>query len=498
MSHDPDYTRRWLLNAGGAAILSGTLAGAAQPARAASGPAPEGDGDSPAQPAAISPITTALADFVAGTLDRPLPAAALSDTKLHLIDTIAAIVSGARLKPGLFAARYVESLGGKPQATVIGTRILTSTVNAALANGMSGHADETDDSIQDLGFHAGCGVVPAVLAVAEATGRSGTEVLRAVAVGYDIGARLLRSVAGGGPHPGNCMGNTFAATAAVAALLRLEPRQVRHAFSFAGQQASGMSYWNRDLEHIEKAFDFGGMGARNGTMAATMVAMGATGVDDPFSGSPNLFTTLGDKPTPELLVADLGTKFEVTNSAIKKWSVGSGLQSVLDSMAELLKDPAVRAGRIKRITVDVPTNNLRIFNNNPNPNLCMQHLVALMVADGGAGFHSVHDASRMRDPKVLAIRRLVELVDSPALQAAQPRHQTIVRIETADGRSLMQHTKVVRGTVLNPMNAGEVEAKALDLIAPVLGAARARSLIAALGTLDQSRSVSGLRQLLQA
>ncbi len=56
------------------------------------------------------------------------------------------MVSGSRLKAGDFAARYVDSLGGKPQAMVIGTGIMTSSVNAALANGMAAHADETDDT----------------------------------------------------------------------------------------------------------------------------------------------------------------------------------------------------------------------------------------------------------------------------------------------------------------------------------------------------------------
>ena len=251
----------------------------------------------------ISPATSVLADYVAKTLDRELPAAVLAATKLHVLDTIAAIVFGSRLKPGEVAARYVDSLGGKPQATVIGTRIVTSTVNAALANAMMGHADETDDAHDThFGFHPGVNVVPAALATAEHAGRTGNDILRAVALGYDVGAR----------SPG-CT-PTFAATAAAAALLRLDPRQVRHAFSYAGQQASGIGYWDRDPEHIEKAFDFGGMGARNGVMAATLVAIGSTAVEDPFSGSPSVFTALADKAAPEVLVAELGTRFEIINT----------------------------------------------------------------------------------------------------------------------------------------------------------------------------------------
>jgi 2-methylcitrate dehydratase PrpD len=104
----------------------------------------------------------------------------------------------------------------------------------------------------------------------------------------------------------------------------------------------------------------------------------------------------------------------------------------------------------------------------------------------------------MRDPKILAIRNLVQVVPSADLQAALPRRQAIVRIETGDGRMLNHRTSVVRGTAPNPMDQNEVEAKALDLTAPVLGVARANELIATVASFDRVGPVSGLRRLLQA
>ena len=261
-------------------------------------------------PSSISPVTTALADYVAKTLDRELPADVVARTKLHVLDTIAAMVSGSRLKPGDFAARYVDSLGGKPQAMVIGTGIVTSAVNAALANAMAAHADETDDTNPDRPGSSGCGAVSAALATAELAGRTGSDLLRAVTLGlrHRRANGLARSVSAQGSrrHSPSCLTTTFVATAAAAAMLRLDPRQVRHTFSYAAQQASGIGFWTRDREHVEKAFDFGGMGARNGVMAATMVAMGFSAVEDPFSGNENIYTALADKPAPEKLLAELG------------------------------------------------------------------------------------------------------------------------------------------------------------------------------------------------
>ena len=510
MREELDHTRRWLINTSGAAILSSAIpidASHAQTAVTTPRSAERASSDLPEGLAtdrtSISPHTAALADYVAGTLDRELPAAAAARTKLHILDTIAAMVSGSRLKPGTFAARYVDSIGGKPQAMVIGTSLLTSAVNAALANAMAAHADETDDTNPVGPFHAGCGAVSAALACAELAGRTGSDVLRAVALGYDIGARLIISLGVGAGaarrHSPSCLTTTFVATAAAAAMLRLDPRQVRHAFSFAAQQASGVPYWERDREHVEKAFDFGGMGARNGVTAATMIASGFTGVDDFLSGTKNLFTAVGgEKPQPEEFVAELGKRYEIMNTSIKKWTVGSPLQSVLDCVTALLEDPAVRAGKVKRIVVDMPADRLHIVDNRTISDISLQHLVAMMIVDGGATFASIHDAARMSDPKVLAVRKLVEAVPNQELVTAVPARQAIVKIETTDGRTLSHRTYEVRGTPGNPMTADEVAAKALDLMAPILGDGRAKELVAAVYGLDTFGPVGGLRRLLQA
>jgi 2-methylcitrate dehydratase PrpD len=501
MSDDPDHTRRWLINVG-AAVLSNAFA-APSVAQVTVAPKGAAEGDEPAADLPISPITTRLSEYVAGTLDRDMPPDVVAKTKLHVLDTIAAMVSGARLKAGEMAARYVDSLGGRPQATVIGTGIVTSSVNAALANGMAAHGDETDDSHLRGRFHPGCGIVPAALATAELAGRSGNDLLRTTALGYDIGARLIYALGFGKLYTErnstHTLATTFGATASAAAMLRLDPTQVRHAFSFAAQQASGVPYWERDREHVETAFDFGGMGARNGVTAATMVASGFTGVDDFLSGNKNLFTAIGgDKPQPGELVAELGQRYEIMNTSIKKWTVGSPLQSVLDAVTVLLEDRDVRAGRIRRIVVDMPADRLHIVDNRSIPDICLQHLVAMMIVDGGVTFASIHDAARMGDPRVLAMRRLVEAVPNQELVTAVPARQAIVKIETADGRTLSHRTYEVRGTPGNPMSGDEVAAKALDLMAPILGDGRAKELIAAIFGLDTFGPVSGLRRLLQA
>src|SRR5260370_1467097 len=177
MSDGTDPTRRWLINAGGAAILSSAISPTAAHAQTAAAPAPGASAAAAADSAPVAPATTALADYVASALDRELPAEVVVRTKLHVLDTLAAMVSGSRLKPGDLAARYVDSLGGKPQAMVVGTGIVTSAVNAALANAMAAHADETDDTNPIGPVHLGCGAVSAALATGELAGRTGQDLL---------------------------------------------------------------------------------------------------------------------------------------------------------------------------------------------------------------------------------------------------------------------------------------------------------------------------------
>src|SRR5438132_6105532 len=250
------------------------------------------------------------------------------------------MISGAAHGPGMIAIGYVETFGGVKEACVIGSNTITTAVNAALANGMLAHADETDDSHAPSLTHPGCGIVPAALAMAERERRNGAALLRAVALGYDVGCRLTQSLDAyqfrEDGHSTHSFGPMFGAAAAAGALADLRERQVRHLLSFTAQQASGISCWMRDGEHVEKAFDFGGMPARNGVAAATMVAHGFTGVGDVFSGERSFFVAYGLKPDPAVLARRLGANYEIMNTNIKRWSVGSPVQAPLDSLRDLI------------------------------------------------------------------------------------------------------------------------------------------------------------------
>jgi 2-methylcitrate dehydratase PrpD len=229
-----------------------------------------------------------------------------------------------------------------------------------------------------------------------------------------------------------------------------------------------------------------------------MVAAGFTAVDDPLAGTHNLFTALAAAPAPGELTAELGQRFEIMRASIKKWCVGSPIQAALDALTLLMAEHRLAADEVRSIVVDMPDDRLHIVDNRTIPDICLQHLLALTLADGTLTFASAHDYARMADPAVLAVRGRIAVVPSAELTAAVPARQAIVAVETADGRKLRHRTVAVRGTPDNPMDAAEVEAKARDLMVPVIGAERAEKLIETVAALEQVSNATQLRPLLQA
>jgi 2-methylcitrate dehydratase PrpD len=448
----------------------------------------------------ISPVMQRLSEYIAQAGKRKLPPQVLERTKHHVLDTIAAMVSGARLLPGRKGIAFVKTLGGTKEACVIGSRFLTTAINAGLANGMCAHADETDDSHAPSVMHPGCGIVPAALAMAEREATNGASFLRAVALGYDVATRLTMSLNafkfredGLSTHS---YGPTFGAAAAAGSLVGVNEKQARYLLSYAAQQASGISCWMRDEEHVEKAFDFGGMPARNGITAATMVADGFTGVDDVFSGERNFFVAHGRPAHPAELTRGLGEEYEILRTNIKRWSVGSPIQAPLDSLLALIKSHAVKAEQVEKLTIRVAHRDKNTTDNRPMPDINMQHLCAVMLFDGTVTFKSSHDEKRFRDRKVLEFRKRIEVAGDDALTKTMPARQAIVEIELRDGRKLRHHTVAVRGTAENPMTRAEVDAKSYDLIAPILGKSRARKLCDKIWNLEKTKSIRELRPLL--
>ena len=449
---------------------------------------------------AISPLIRRLAAYIASAPRRALPRAVTERAKLHLLDTLAAMLSGSQLLPGRRAIRFAASQGGAREACVIGSRIVTSAVNAALANGMHGHSDETDDTYYLALVHPGCSIVPAALAMAERERAGGTALLRAMVLGYDLCARVSQALGlerfRSRGHSTHSFGGTFGSAAAAGAIVGLDAERVRYLLSYAAQQASGLSCWARDIEHIEKAFHFGGMPARNGVTAAVMVAMRFTAVEDVFSGDRSFFQAFGATARPQRLVEGLGREYELMNTAIKRWPVGYPIQAPLDAVSNLIERHGVRAADVRRLVVTIDEQGARTVNRRKMANINIQHLVAMMLVDGEITFKAAHDERRLHDPRIVRLKQRIELAGSATLSRAKTT-QAVVDIVTRDGRRLRHHTRAVLGTAAKPMSRSDVAAKSRDLLVPIIGARRTERLIDTVWHIERVPDVRRLRSFLQ-
>ena len=450
----------------------------------------------------VTPVIAELAAYMADARRKALPPEVVEKTKHHILDTLAAMVSGTKLLPGRKAVQYARGRGGVPESTVAGTDIVTSAEIAALANGILAHADETDDSHAASQTHPGCGIVAAAMAMGESQGSSGRDLLRAVALGYDVSPRFTMCLNAlefrEEGHSTHSFGPTFGAAAAAGSLARLSAAKMLHVLTYAGQQASGVGSWIGDTDHIEKAFDFGGMPARNGVTAASFVRQGFTATDDMFSGPRNFFqayTHPGRSADPAELVRGLGQTYEVMNTNIKRWSVGSPIQAPLDSLSALIKQHGFSADDIEHVVVKVSHTGATTTDNRHIPDICMQQMCAVMLMDGIVTFASAHDEARMHDAATQAVRARIELLGDDEMQALLPSRQGIVELTLKDGRRLTHRTEAVRGTTENPMARDEVDEKCYPLIAPVLGNRRARALCDAIWNIEAVSDIRELRPL---
>ncbi|WP_199434793.1 MmgE/PrpD family protein [Qaidamihabitans albus] len=423
----------------------------------------------------ISTPTHRLSEYLARAAGTPLPEPVIAKTRLHVLDTIAAILSGSAMPAGRAGLAYARRYACDGPAPIFGTPAMAAPADAALANGMSAHADETDDSHAPSLSHPGCAVVPAVLAVASARNVPGQVLLRAVAAGYDAGTRVGMAIG----HPDSPLEGSsisthahvgvYAAAAAAAVFMSLDAEQMRAVLSFAAQSAAGTTSWARDPYHVEKAFVFGGMPASNGVRAAQLVESGCLGVADVFAGAPNVLDAYSPAPDPSRLGAGLGEVYEIERTNIKKFAVGSPSQAALQAVLDILADRPVDPGEIERIVIEIPYDLAKVVDGRESPNINVQYLVCGTIIDGRFSFAMAHDSTRFTDHTVRDLMGRAELRYDRSVTGVR---QASVDIILRSGETLYAFVATVRGSADNPMSAGEVVEKASDLIKPVVGTPR--------------------------
>ena len=453
---------------------------------------------------AIGPEMTEMAAYIAGANALELPEEVLWRAKQHFLDSVAAVVSGSARPAGQAGLAWIDVAypGVTGLCTVFGSTRKAPAIAAALANGMSAHADETDDSHAPSLSHPGCSVAPSILAAAEEVGASGAQMLRAYVVGYDIGTRIGRATQSAfrdrsiGKWSSHSVVGTLCSAAAAGVIYGFDAEQARYLLSYATQLTSGVTTWVRDQSHVQKAFVFAGMPASHGILAASMVRSGCDGVDDPFSGAPNWLQAMSEHPDVFELTKDLGVSFEVMMATIKKYAVGSPSQAAVEAVVQLLAENTIVAGAIEAIEVALPAESAVVVDNRAMPNVNVQYLLAGTLLDGGFSMRMSQDHERLGDTMVQDLMAKVRLV--PEEEFAHQRAARVSITMRDSEQPLVRTVRDVRGTPKNPMTFDEARTKAEDLIGAVIGKGRAIEVCDLVANFDQVEDARDLVSLLEA
>jgi 2-methylcitrate dehydratase PrpD len=223
-----------------------------------------------------------------------------------------------------------------------------------------------------------------------------------------------------------------------------------------------------------------------------------------FSGPGNFLQAYIPKGNPNLFVDQLGERYDITRTNIKKWTVGGPLQLPLDAMDTLLKQRHFEASQVKEVKIHLaPGEATGIAKVAEMPDVSLQYMMAVMLIDKTATFRAAHDEARMKNPDILHERAKIQLVGDESLQPPPPKpgvapsRAAIVEVTLNDGSNFSQRAEFARGTIDNPMNRDEVIAKCRDLIEPVLGTDTCTKLIKRVFEIENVKDVKELRPLLQ-
>ena len=480
-----------------------TTAGPAQAEQAEEAPKPA-EAEKP-QPVTDLNLTPTISAYIAGIRDARIKSEFLDLGKRHILDTLASAVACRDLEPAALARKYAQfkSADASNAATVLATTERAGIVDAVFAGAMIAHGAEINDFIPSAFVQPGPAVVSTAFALGENRGLTGKDVLHACIAGYELSGRMPKALGIGNLYysgiANHAIGPCFGAAATAASMLGLSADQVAYVMSYAAQQASGSWQWLLDVEHIEKSFVFAGLGARNGVEAALLVEAGFRGVRDSFDnadGYMNQGVFLGRDHNPKYLIEDLDTRSELPLTAYKRYPVGGPTQPAIQALLDLQKHTS--PSTLESIRIEMP-GRWQAFRDAEMPALNLRYLASIIVIDGKLDFVAAQSRERfLNDMQVHALMKRVEVAHDPKQEAGPGEDRTeSARVIVQDSESGRHEEYVpwVRGFPSHPMSRADVEAKALELMEPVLGKARAKDVVDATRNLEQLQSATDLVQM---
>jgi len=442
-----------------------------------------------------------LSHFVSSTRFADLPEPVVAQSKRMFLDTLGAMVRAAskRYKAGNILSKFVKDLGGRPQATIINRGFKTNLVNAALMNGTFGYYCDVESHHVQAIAHVAAVIVPTSLAISEAFGLTGNDLLTALVVGYDVETRVSNALDPNelykrGFHP-SCVAGCFGAAAAAGNLLRLSKEKQKMAFGLAGCQASGLLAWATDHSENSRPFQMG-IAARNGVTAALLANEGFGAPPSIFEGKNGMLSAFSDSPKPERLVEDLGKRFTIMEAAFKLYSCCAFIHPGADALLSLMEKNSLTHEDISEIVLRFPKPGASIIDNNELKSHNAQYILPILAVKGEVNIEDIL-YERRSDPEISRLSKSTTLVYDEELGPLFPeKYTSIVVLKTRDGRSFEEKVVDAKGTPENPVGLEVIEAKFSRLTKGELSKKKIESCIKIVNSFEKQRKVGPLIRLI--
>ena len=438
-------------------------------------------------------ITRRLSAWITQTDYAALPAEVTGRAKMSLLDWIGSAYSGRKSLTGKIMEKLVRDKGGEKTATLVGCGVSAPPAEAALYNGMISSVMETDDVHEEASLHAGIGVIPAALAVAEPTGTSGRDLITSIVMGYDISARIAR--AAGAYHyqfwhtTGTC--NTFGAAAAAGKLLCLDEERMTMALGLAGTQAAGL--WeslNAGATHAKHLHS--GKAASNGVLSALLAREGLKGAETILEGEKGFLSSSARAAIEDLrrLTEDFGKPFLIMKNFFKRYACCRACFEGIEAIERILRENELGFRDIGAIRVIMkPMRTWLVANGSPKDvyeaKFSLPFSMALMAVMGKAGLYDFNEEN-LRDPSINEVMRKVRLVSDPGI-AAKAR----IEVTCGDGRVFFEEP------LCCSLNVKEVKEKFFQNMTPLLKIEHIENIIDHVENLEKMEEIKDLAELLK-
>jgi len=443
-----------------------------------------------------------LARFVAET--QRVPEDAILQAKRAVLDTLGVALAGSREESARAVVDWLRDQGGRPEAAVLGRALRLPAADAALANGTAAHALDFDDVSLPMRGHPSAPLLPAVLALGEAAGSSGRDLLTAFVLGFEVEAKLGRAI--GGPHYAlgwhatSTMG-VLGAAAACARLLRLDAGRTRMALGIAASLASGLQ---QNFGSMTKPLH-AGWAARGGVVAAQLAARGFSADAEAIEGPSGFLRAMSGGAEPDLTPFDaLGEPFEIVTPGVgvKLYPCCYAVHRSLDAVLALRTAHDIAPGDVAEVRAEVSRGGLMPLRAEPpatglEGKFSLEYCLAAALIDGGVSLAAFSDEA-VRRPAVREMMAKVKVSEGAKAGEFPIGGYAAVRVVLRDGTGYGTRVDVPRGDPSRPLSWEELAAKFRDCAGGVLSAEAAEHAVAMVEGLDGLADAKGLTEALSA